>query len=91
MIVANVPKKMRYKLFPQAFATATKLDNLIMITVDGKTKTRYEYWCGKIPAFVKNLRTRREAGTVKIKLKKNHLKLMTMPLLYVRGIPRQLS
>ena len=42
MILANVPKKMRHKLFPQAFTAATKLNNLISMTIDGKTKTRCE-------------------------------------------------
>ena len=44
---ANVPLADRYKLFKEAFKTATLLDGLVMITIDGKEATRYEQWSGK--------------------------------------------
>jgi hypothetical protein len=45
--------------------TVTALDNLIPVTWNGITKTRYEHAGFKIPKFVKYLRTFGEAGIVK--------------------------
>jgi hypothetical protein len=64
---ANVPMKERYKLFREAFKTATLLDGLIPIKLDGKMKPRVVHWSGKLPDFAKHLRTWGEAGTVKTK------------------------
>ena len=64
---ANVPLADRYKLFKEAFKTATLLDGLVVITIDGKEATRYEHWCGKNPDFTAHLRVWGEAGTVTIK------------------------
>ena len=69
MIAANLPKKVRHKMFPCAFSAATNPDNLVLMTINGTTKTRYEHWRGKFPGFVKNIRTWGEAGTVKVKSK----------------------
>jgi hypothetical protein len=57
----------RFKLFREAFQTATMLDGLMLVTIDDVTKTRVEHWSGKVPSFAENLRTWGEAGTVKIK------------------------
>ena len=65
MVKANVPERMRYQFFREAFQTATLLDGLIATTIDGVTKTRVEHWCGQLPKFVKHLHTWGEAGTVK--------------------------
>ena len=62
---ANVPLDMRYKLWKAAFKTATLLDGLASITLDGKTATRYEHWSGTNPDFAQHLRIWGEAGTVK--------------------------
>lgn len=43
------------------------LDGLHVIEVDGVKDTRYKHWCGANPAFVSNLRTWGEAGTVTVK------------------------
>ena len=67
---ANVPERTRYKLFREAFSTATHLDGLKVVNLDGVKKTRYEHWCGKVPRFAKHLRTWGEAGTVKTVTKK---------------------
>jgi hypothetical protein len=67
MARANVPLKVRYKLFKEAFTTATLLDGLMTVEVDGKLATRHQHFCGKNPAFVKDLQIWGEAGTVKIK------------------------
>jgi len=45
--------------------TVTALDNLIPVTFNGVTKTRYEHAGFEIPKFVKYLRTFGEAGIVK--------------------------
>jgi hypothetical protein len=68
---ANVPLADRYKLFKEAFKTATLLDGLVVITIDGKEATRYEHWCGKNPDFTAHLRVWGEAGTVTIKSNMN--------------------
>jgi len=64
---ANVPTNMRYKLFCKAFKTATLLDGLMVITLGGKTATRYIHKFGKNPDFANHLRTWGEAGTVTLK------------------------
>ena len=43
----------------------TALDNLIPVTLNGETKTRYEHSGRDNPKFVKRLRTFGEAGIVK--------------------------
>jgi hypothetical protein len=51
----------------KAFQHATDMDGLIVTTIQGKTATRYEHWCGRLPKWVKHLRTWGESGTVKVK------------------------
>jgi len=67
MVRAHVPMKIRYQAFREAFKASTELNGLEAVTVYGKVLTRYEHCEGKIPSFVRHLRTWREAGTVKIK------------------------
>lgn len=68
MIDANVPLAIRYRLFREAFQTATLLDGLLPVTIDGVTKSRYAHWSGgEEPKYAKFLRTWGEAGTVKLK------------------------
>ena len=69
MARANIPMAIRYRIYSEAFKTATLLDGLVTIDLDGVTATRYEHWCGKNPEFAKNLRTWGEAGTVTVKTK----------------------
>ena len=69
MIRAKVPKEKKHIVAQKAFETATKLDGLIPVAIDGITKPFVEYWSGKIPAFAKHLRTWGKAGVVKIKTK----------------------
>jgi hypothetical protein len=64
---ANVPMKESYKLFCEAFKTATLLDGLIPIELDGKVKPPVVHWSGKLPNFVKHLCTWGKAGAVKMK------------------------
>ena len=79
MIKALVPEEKKHIVAQKAFETATKLDGLIPVNIDGQLKPRVEHWCGKIPAFAKHLRIWGEAGTVKTKTK-------TTPKLKDRGI-----
>ena len=67
MNAAQIPKGERFKLWSEAATTVTALDNLIPVTWNGKTLTRYEHAGHEIPKFVKHLRTFGEAGIVKDK------------------------
>lgn len=62
---ARVPIKQRYRLFPEAALTSTKLDWLSVAEVNGVVKTRIEHYGSEIPHFAKHLHTWGEAGTVK--------------------------
>jgi Integrase core domain. len=64
---ANLPLAHQYKLCKEAFKTATLLDGLTVIILDGVAKTRVEHWSGKLPKFAMHLRTWGEAGTVTLK------------------------
>jgi len=66
---ANIPLRQRYKLYPEAFKTATLLDGLGVIDIDGVNETRYVHFSEKNPKFSKHLRTWGEAGTVTLKSK----------------------
>jgi hypothetical protein len=79
MLRANIPMAIRYRIYSEAFKTATLLDGLIPIELDGVTVTRYIHWCGKNSEFAKHLRTWGEAGTVMIKMK-------TTPKVKDRGV-----
>jgi hypothetical protein len=70
MSAANVPETIRYTVYSEAFKTATLLDGLMPVEINGITKMRYEHWTdkGNPPAFAKHLRTWGEAGTVTIKI-----------------------
>ena len=60
--------------------TATLLDGLMSIEIDGVINSRYEHWCGMNPKFAKYLRLWGEAGTVKTKT-------TTTPKVKDRGVP----
>ena len=67
MHCANLPMMDRYRLAHEAFQCATHLDGLMVVEVDGITKTRYKHFVRQNPMFAKHLRMWGEAGTVKIK------------------------
>lgn len=69
MYRANVPKAMCYQIFPKAFETATLLDGLVTVNIDGKILTHYKHFFCHEPRFIKYLRTWGEAGTVTLKKK----------------------
>ncbi len=52
-------------MWGEAAKKSTALNNLIAVTINGETKTRYEHAGLQIPLFVKHLRTFGEAGIVK--------------------------
>jgi hypothetical protein len=58
---AQVPKDEHHKLWGETVMTATALDNLIPVTWNEETKTRYEHAGYNIPKFVKHQRTFGEA------------------------------
>ena len=49
MNAANVPMAERYRLFPEAANTLTKLDWLQSVTINDVTKTRIEHYGMQIP------------------------------------------
>jgi hypothetical protein len=67
MSAANIPMKIMYKVWIKAFQHATDLDGLVVTEINGNTATRYEHWNGKIPKWVKHMRTWGESCTVKVK------------------------
>jgi hypothetical protein len=76
---ANVPLKWRFKLFAKAFKTATLLDGLRVIKLDGVNDTRFKHWCGTNPKFIEHLCTWGEVGTV-------NLKSIGTPMIADRGV-----
>jgi hypothetical protein len=52
MVKANIPEKYRYHFFREAFCTATDLDGLVVIEVNGKRETRFFHMFGKLPEWV---------------------------------------
>ena len=64
---ANVPYALRHLLWREAFKTATLLDGLQVIELEGVSATRYVHWNEKNPDFANHLRVWGEAGTVKLK------------------------
>jgi hypothetical protein len=67
MAQANVPIKVRYKVWKEAFKRATFLDGLTVIMIDGKMAMPYVHWCSKNPKLASHLRTWGEASIVKTK------------------------
>ena len=64
---ANIPAADRYDLFKYAAVTATKLDMLSMVEIDGVHAMRCLHWSGTVPKFAKHLRTWGQVGTVTLK------------------------
>ena len=67
MTRVNVPMHYWFKLFKEAFKTATLLDTLLFVEIDGEKKLCVEHWSGHKPEYALNLCTWGEAGTVKLK------------------------
>jgi hypothetical protein len=71
---ANVPRELWFMLRRDAFKTATILDGLSIFKIENKIDTQYAHWDGQVPKYLNNLRTWREAGTVKLSTR-SHTKL----------------
>jgi hypothetical protein len=65
MNAAQLPDELRFKLWAETVMTATHLNNLVIMTLNGEKKTRWEHAGFKLPLRTKNLHTYGEAGTVK--------------------------
>ena len=79
MIDAKVPQSMKHIVAQKAFKTATKLDGLMPVKIDGNIKARVEHWSGSIPGYAKHLKKWGEAGVAKVKTN-------TTPKLEEKGI-----
>lgn len=67
MQAAIIPMEMRYKLFCKAFHHVTKLDNLVVTTINQKMATRYEHFGEELAKFVNSTRTWSKVGVVSLK------------------------
>ena len=57
---------MKNNLCKEAFKTATLVDGLTVIKIDGVKVIHYEHWCGCNPTFANHLQVWGAAGTVKL-------------------------
>jgi hypothetical protein len=55
MYRVNIPLIVRYKIFKEAFTTATLLDGFMPIEIDTKVTTRYVHFFRSNPSFVSHL------------------------------------
>jgi hypothetical protein len=62
MKAAHVPFTKRLKIWKEAVKTATLLDGLLIIKIDGQAETRFEHAFRTNPKSVNHLRTWGEAG-----------------------------
>jgi hypothetical protein len=65
MNAALLPDELRFKLWAETVMKAMYLISLVLVTVQGETKTRWEHASFKLPLWRKNLCTYGEAGKVK--------------------------
>ena len=64
MVVANLPKEIKYKLCKECFNCAKYFSNLAVMTINGQTATRYKHFHEAKPHCAKHFRIWGEAGTV---------------------------
>jgi hypothetical protein len=62
---ANIPRAILSNFFGEVSKTATELDSLVIIEVNGVNKMRFKHYAKKIPHWVKFMRTVDKAGTVR--------------------------
>jgi hypothetical protein len=65
LIAAQVLDLQTLKLWPEVVMTATFLNNLVPVILNGESKARWEHTGHKLSVWIKNLQTFGEAGTVK--------------------------
>ena len=66
---ANIHLSQQHILFSKAAMTATLLDGLMILTINGVMATRFEHTHGNVPEFTKSMRTWGKAGLLKLKTK----------------------
>ena len=64
---AEIPDEAKRLLYREAISHACKIDNFVLMTIKGSTKTRYEHMFGRNPKFTAYLCTWGEAGVAKDK------------------------
>ena len=64
---SGIPEKCRIPPFKYAVTTATKLDILLIVEVEGRRAIRCLHYAGTVSKFVKYLRTWGEASSITIK------------------------
>ena len=64
--MSHVPMYYQFKLFKEALKTATLLDALLIVEIDGEKKSCMEHWSRQKLEYVLNLHTWGKAGTVKL-------------------------
>eukprot|EP00977_Amphora_coffeiformis_P005907 scaffold1252_cov154-Amphora_coffeaeformis.AAC.1 len=79
MSYANIPNDWKPIVAPKAFETASDLDGLVPVEVNGKVQPRDIHYNKRLPMFAYHLRTWGEAGVVKVKTS-------TSPKLSDRGV-----
>jgi hypothetical protein len=62
---ASVPRAICYTLIGKVSKTATKLDSLVIVDIDGVKRTQVNHYANVIPSWVKHMRTFDEAATVR--------------------------
>jgi hypothetical protein len=65
MNAVQLSDKDRFKLWAEVVKSATFLNNLVPVTINGVTKMRWEHVGHKLSSWTKKLWTFREAGTLK--------------------------
>ena len=66
MNAANIPKKQKWILNPDATMMVMKLDWLQVIDINGVEKAQIEHFGYSLPGFTKHLHTWGEVGTIKL-------------------------
>jgi hypothetical protein len=51
MSATAIPKELHQNFWREAFQTSTYLDKLVLVEVDGTSKTQFEHWEGMLPQF----------------------------------------
>ena len=55
MNAAQIPEIMQFKLWAETVMTATNLNNLVVVAVNGVAKTRWEHAGHELPKWCKSL------------------------------------
>jgi hypothetical protein len=66
MSAAGIPMNRRKLFWWEASETATFLDSLIMVEVEGKNMSRFKHWYGKASHFPNHVRKWGEIGVLQL-------------------------